>query len=348
MMMSSSDNTQAILWENDYLRLLDQRLLPQEVVYLDITDIYTAADAIRDMVVRGAPAIGITAAYAIVLAAARRYAEDVTNWQSLIEVDLEYLAASRPTAVNLFWAIERMRKRMQGIKANPVSELLEEAIAIHEEDIAANRKMGELGAALIDVNSGVLTHCNAGALATGGYGTALGVIRSAHAAGKLRQVYADETRPWLQGARLTAWELLQDHIPVDLIVEGAAAALMQSGAVDWFIVGSDRIAANGDVANKIGTYTGAILARHHGLKVMVVAPTSTIDMGVATGADIPIEARDGAEILSLAGQRIAAQGSGAWNPVFDITPASLVDVIVTEKGIVEQPDAAKMAALMAP
>ncbi|NNG13917.1 MAG: s-methyl-5-thioribose-1-phosphate isomerase, partial [Gammaproteobacteria bacterium] len=220
--MRSSNSTQAIFWENDHLRLLDQRLLPQEVFYLDITDVKVAADAIRDMVVRGAPAIGITAAYAIVLAATKRYAEDATNWKSLIEADLEYLAASRPTAVNLFWAIERMRQRMQAITANPVSMLLEEAVAIHEEDVAANRTMGELGAALIKANSGVLTHCNAGALATGGYGTALGVIRSASAAGKITQVYADETRPWLQGARLTAWELLQDNIPVKLIVDGAA------------------------------------------------------------------------------------------------------------------------------
>ena len=347
-MMTSSNNTQAIIWENDRLRLLDQRLLPQQVVYLDITDVKTAADAIRDMVVRGAPAIGITAAYSIVLAAGQRYAEDAKNWKTLIKADLDTLAASRPTAINLFWAIERMRQRISGIvSSSPVAELLEEAVAIHEEDVAANRKMGELGAALITANSGVLTHCNAGALATGGYGTALGVIRSASAAGKITQVYADETRPWLQGARLTAWELLQDNIPVNLIVEGAAAALMQSGAVQWFIVGSDRIAANGDVANKIGTYAGAILAKHHGLKVMVVAPTSTIDMSVPTGADIPIESRDGAEILSLDGQLVAAEGSGAWNPVFDVTPASLIDAIVTEKGVIEQPDTAKMAALMA-
>ena len=347
MTMTSSDNTKAIVWENDHLRLLDQRRLPQEVVYLDITDANMAASAIRDMVVRGAPAIGITAAYAIVLAAGEHYAGDAANWKARIEADLDALAAARPTAVNLFWAIARMRQCLQGLTDNPVPTLLAEAIAIHEEDIAANRKMGELGAALIDAHSGVLTHCNAGALATGGYGTALGVIRSAHAAGKLTQVYADETRPWLQGARLTAWELLEDHIPVNLIVDGAAAALMQSGAVQWFIVGSDRIAANGDVANKIGTYAGAILARHHGLKVMVVAPTSTIDMSIATGSDIPIETRDGTEILALQGQRVAAAGCGAWNPVFDVTPAALVDAIVTEKGVVEHPDAAKMAALMA-
>lgn len=345
--MNSSNKTAAIFWENDHLILLDQRLLPQQVVYLDITDVNAAADAIHDMVVRGAPAIGITAAYAIVMAARQRYAEDAANWQSLIEADLSTLAASRPTAVNLFWAIERMRQRMQGITGDPAAALLEAAVAIHEEDVAANRAMGELGAALIGAHSGVLTHCNAGALATGGYGTALGVIRSASAAGKITQVYADETRPWLQGARLTAWELMQDNIPVNLIVEGAAAALMQSGAVQWFIVGSDRIAANGDVANKIGTYAGAILAKYHGLKVMVVAPTSTIDMSVPTGADIPIESRNGAEILSLNGQSVAAPGSGAWNPVFDVTPAALVDAIVTEKGVVEQPDAVKMAALMA-
>lgn len=347
MTMTSSDNTKAIVWENDHLRLLDQRRLPQEVVYLDITDVNMAAAAIRDMVVRGAPAIGITAAYAIVLAAGQHYAGDAANWKARIEVDLDALAAARPTAVNLFWAIARMRQCLQGLTDNPVPALLAEAVAIHEEDIAANRKMGELGAALIDAHSGVLTHCNAGALATGGYGTALGVIRSAHAAGKLTQVYADETRPWLQGARLTAWELLEDHIPVNLIVDGAAAALMQSGAVQWFIVGSDRIAANGDVANKIGTYAGAILAKHHGLKVMVVAPTSTIDMSIATGTDIPIETRDGTEILALQGQQVAAAGCGAWNPVFDVTPAALVDAIVTEKGVVEHPDAAKMAALMA-
>lgn len=345
--MTARASTQSIFWENDHLILLDQRLLPQQVVYLDITDVNAAAAAIRDMVVRGAPAIGITAAYAIVLAAKSRYAEDTADWQQLIEADLATLAASRPTAVNLFWAIDRMRRCMQAISGNPATALLEEAVAIHEEDVAANKAMGELGAALIGADSGVLTHCNAGALATGGYGTALGVIRSASAAGKLSQVYADETRPWLQGARLTAWELMQDNIPVNLIVEGAAAALMQSGAVQWFIVGSDRIAANGDVANKIGTYAGAILAKYHGLKVMVVAPTSTIDMNVPTGADIPIESRNGAEILSLNGQPVAAPGSGAWNPVFDVTPAALVDAIVTEKGVVEQPDAAKMAALMA-
>jgi len=192
----------------------------------------------------------------------------------------------------------------------------------------------------------VLTHCNAGALATGGYGTALGVIRSAWAAGKLTQVFADETRPWLQGARLTAWELLQDDIPVTLVAEGAAAHLFKQGQVKWLIVGSDRIAANGDVANKIGTCTAAIVARHYGARVMVVAPTSTIDMSTASGSDIPIETREVQELLVCGGKTIAAEGAAAWNPVFDVTPAALVDAIVTEKGVVEQPDATKMAALM--
>jgi methylthioribose-1-phosphate isomerase len=295
------------------------------------------------MVVRGAPAIGITAAYAIVLAARQRYAESATDWRSLIESDLQQLAASRPTAVNLFWAIERMRHRLRDIEGDPVDTLLQEAKAIHAEDIAANLKMGEFGASLIDKGSSVLTHCNAGALATGGHGTALGVIRSAHADGKLANVYADETRPWLQGARLTAWELLQDQIPVTLVAEGAAAWLMKQGKVQWVIVGSDRIVANGDVANKIGTYSLAVLARQHGVRFMVAAPTSTIDMAINDGADIPIEQRDADELLCCGGQRIAAEGAGAWNPVFDVTPAELVDAIVTERGIIEKPDSTRLA-----
>jgi methylthioribose-1-phosphate isomerase len=206
--------------------------------------------------------------------------------------------------------------------------------------------MGELGAALIEEPCGILTHCNAGALATGGYGTALGVVRAARDAGKVERVYADETRPWLQGARLTAWEMVQEHIPVTLLSEGAAAHLMKLGKVKWIIVGSDRIAANGDVANKIGTYGLAVLARHHGVKFMVAAPTSTVDMSIATGDDIPIEERGANEVLCLAGQRVAAEGAEAWNPAFDVTPAELVDAIVTERGVVLAPDAEKMAALM--
>ena len=299
------------------------------------------------MVGRGAPAIGITAGYGVVVAARQRFIESQSDWKSLITQDMKVLAESRPTAVNLFWALERMQKRVDKLDGDPIESLLAEAKAIHEEDIAANRKMGELGASLIDSGSAVLTHCNAGALATGGYGTALGVIRSANAQNKLSQVYADETRPWLQGARLTAWELLQDNIPVTMIVEGAAAWLMKQGKVQWVIVGSDRIAANGDVANKIGTYSLSVLAKQHGVKFMVAAPTSTIDMNIAEGKDIPIETRATSEILSCGKIPIAAAGADAWNPVFDVTPAELVDAIVTERGIVESPAGRGMQELFA-
>jgi methylthioribose-1-phosphate isomerase len=231
--------------------------------------------------------------------------------------------------------------------ADVVAEMLAEARAIHEEDIAANQQMGELGAALIEEEGyGILTHCNTGSLATGGYGTALGVIRTAFAQKKISRVYADETRPWLQGSRLTAWELVKDQIPVTLLADGAAANLMKQGRVKWVVVGSDRIAANGDVANKIGTYSAAVAARYHGVKFMVVAPTSTVDMSLANGDLIPIEQRSPEEVLELGGQRIAAEGAEAWNPAFDITPAGLVDAIVTEKGVVLNPTAEKMAAMM--
>jgi len=240
-----------------------------------------------------------------------------------------------------------MRDCIRRIDGDPGDVLLAEAQTIHQRDIDANYHMGRLGAACIESPCAVLTHCNAGALATGGYGTALGVIRSAFAAGRIRQVFADETRPWLQGARLTAWELLQDGIPVTLVAEGAGAHLLRQGKVQWIIVGADRIAANGDVANKIGTYNLAVTARYHGVRFMVVAPSSTIDMNTTAGAAIPIEMRAEEELLCLQTQRIAAPGASAWNPVFDVTPAALVDVIVTEKGVVEAPDAAKMATLMA-
>ncbi len=242
-----------------------------------------------------------------------------------------------------------MRDVLNGLDddRDPVPALLAAAQRIHDEDIEANYKMGESGAALIEAPCAVMTHCNAGALATGGYGTALGVIRSGFQTGNIRQVFADETRPWLQGARLTAWELHHDGIPVSLVCEGAGAHLMKQGDVKWLIVGSDRIAANGDVANKIGTYHAAIAARHHGVKVMVVAPTSTVDMEVPNGEAIPIESRSEDELLALDGKRVAANGVGGWNPVFDVTPAALVDAIVTEKGVVLAPDAEKMAAMMA-
>ena len=338
-----------IAWRDGALALLDQRALPRTAVMRRYTDCAGVVDAIRTMVVRGAPAIGIAAAYAVVLAARQRYAESGATWRERIEADLDRLAASRPTAVNLGWAIERMRGAIDVVVAavDPEPVLLRIAHAMHAEDIAANRRMGELGAALIESRCEVLTHCNAGALATAGYGTALGVIRAAHAAGRIAHVFAGETRPWLQGARLTAWELVEAGIPVSLIADGAATWAMRQGNVRWVIVGADRIAANGDVANKIGTYSLAVSARHHGVRFMVVAPTSTIDPHCASGADIPIESRESDELLSHAGHRVAASGAGAWNPVFDVTPADLVDVLVTERGVVETPDRDRIARIFA-
>ncbi len=342
------DRIRAVEWKNERLVLIDQRRLPAASEYLSIDTPVAAADAIRQMVVRGAPAIGITAAYAVVLAARSRYLADSAGWKQSIEGDLQLLDAARPTAVNLRWAIERMRRRILSMPAgNPVAGLLDEAKAIHAEDIAANRRMGELGAALIEPGSGVLTHCNTGALATGGYGTALGVIRAGYASQRIIHVYADETRPWLQGARLTMWELVQEGIPATLIADSAAAFLMKQGKVKWVIVGADRIAANGDTANKIGTYMTAVAARHHGVKFMVVAPTSTVDLNTPDGNAIPIETRSEAEVLGCGAERMAPEGAGAWNPAFDITPAELIDAIVTEKGVVERPDRKKLAAMMA-
>jgi methylthioribose-1-phosphate isomerase len=342
----ADEKIRPIVWEDNALKLLDQRILPARYEYITLTDAQSTAQAITDMVVRGAPAIGITAAYGVVLAARARYAENPATWKESIEQDLAVLAASRPTAVNLFWALERMRGLIAGLEGDPVEALLAEASRIHEDDIAANRRMGKLGADLIDGPCAVLTHCNAGALATGGYGTALGVIRAAHAAGKVDHVFADETRPWMQGARLTAWEMVQEGIPVTLEADGAAAWLMRQGKIRWVIVGSDRIAGNGDVANKIGTYALAVAARHHGVKFMVVAPTSTIDMSLSSGREIPIETRAADELLNAGGSRVAADGALAWNPVFDVTPADLVDAIVTERGVVRNPTTEKMQALM--
>jgi len=345
-MPTPTDSIRAIRWENDHLTLLDQRVLPLTESYLDFHDAPGVAEAIRNMVVRGAPAIGITAAYGVVLAARKHFAQIPQQWRAALAKDITVLAESRPTAVNLFWALERMRRALENSSdADAMQALLHEAVAIHDEDIAANFAMGEFGAGLVTEQCSVLTHCNTGSLATGGYGTALGVIRSAYRQGKITQVFADETRPWLQGARLTAWELVKDNIPVKLIAEGAAASLMRSEKPGWVIVGSDRIAANGDVANKIGTYSLAVLARQHGVKFMVAAPTSTIDMDIASGEDIPIEYRGEEELLHLGGMRIAAEGAHAWNPVFDVTPAELVDAIVTENGVVLSPTREKMSAL---
>jgi methylthioribose-1-phosphate isomerase len=341
------DRVRAIVWRKDILELLDQRRLPGETCYQRLTTAAEVAQAIRDMVVRGAPAIGIAAAYGTVLAAKARQAENPDCWRTLMVADLAQLAAARPTAVNLVWALRRMERVIAEAGGAPVERLLAEARAIHAEDLAANRRMGELGAALLGERGAVLTHCNTGSLATGGYGTALGVIRRGYERGLIERVYADETRPWLQGARLTAWELVQDSIPVTLLADGAAAALLRQGEVRWAIVGADRVAANGDVANKIGTYHLAVAARYHGVKFMVVAPTSTMDMTIASGAEIPIEQRAAEELLTLGGQPVAAVGAEVWNPSFDITPAVLVDALVTERGVVLAPDAEKMARLMA-
>lgn len=343
------DHVRAVEWRDDHVRLLDQRRLPRDVAYLDLHTAADVAAAIRDMVVRGAPAIGIAAAYGAVLAAGARYREDAAHWRRSVQTDLDALNAARPTAVNLMWAIARMRALIERAgNGDPTPLMLAEAQRIHAEDVAANHRMGELGAGLIENDSHVLTHCNTGSLATGGFGTALGVIRAGMAAGRIAMVYAGETRPWLQGARLTAWELTQDGIPATLITDSAAAHLMHQGKLKWVIVGADRVAANGDVANKIGTYQLAISARHHGVKFMVVAPTSTIDLHTASGADIAIENRDEGEVLSFHGARHTPANLRAWNPAFDVTPATLIDALVTERGVVLEPDAEKIRRLMAP
>jgi methylthioribose-1-phosphate isomerase len=343
----SFDRIRAVEWRDNRLRFLDQRVLPAREEYLHVETVADCAQAIRQMVVRGAPAIGIAAAYGVVLAASERLRKDRKNWKRAIDSDLVMLNEARPTAVNLAWAIARMREAIVGASEHdPVAALLAVAKHIHEEDIAANRAMGRYGAELIMPGSSVLTHCNTGALATGGYGTALGVVRAGAASGRIVHTYANETRPWLQGARLTVWELLQEKIPVTLIADSAAAYLMQQGKVQWAIVGADRVAANGDVANKIGTYMVALAARHHGVRFMVVAPTSTIDMGTQSGEAIPIEQRPADEVVAYGAQRIAPAGAVAWNPAFDVTPAALIDALVTERGVVRTPNPEKLAALM--
>lgn len=324
------ESVRPLRWQGDALELLDQRQLPHSINWVRCTDADSVVEAIRALVVRGAPAIGIAAAYGAVLA----------SRGSEFEAAMARLRAARPTAVNLMWALDRMQSlAAQG--ASP-ERLLGEARTIEAEDLAANRAMGEAGASLLEAGCGVLTHCNTGALATAGFGTALGVIRAGVAAGRIQRVFAGETRPWLQGARLTTWELQQDGIAATLITDSAAAALMRSGAVQWVIVGADRIAANGDVANKIGTYALAIAARYHGVRFMVVAPASTVDLQTASGDDIKIELREQAEVLGCGGSRTAPEGITAWNPVFDITPAALVDALVTERGVLMKPDAEGM------
>lgn len=338
------DRIRPIRWTGAALELLDQRKLPFVVEYLACTTSDEVAAAIHDLAVRGAPAIGIAAAWGVVLGSREVMAATPAEALEKLEPALQRLNDARPTAVNLAWALARMRAALRTAGSDWRGVLELEALAIAEEDLAANRHMGELGAALIGQGSGVLTHCNTGSLATAGFGTALGVIRAGVAQGRIGKVYAGETRPWQQGARLTAWELQQDGIPATLIADSAASHLMKTGAVQWVVVGADRICANGDTANKIGTYQLAIAARHHGAKFMVVAPSSTVDMATPNGDAIHIEERDPAELLGIGGTRIVAEGVAAWNPVFDVTPAALIDAIVTEKGVIEQPDEGRMRA----
>ncbi len=346
----AAEKVKAIEWKGGRLHLLDQRKLPLETLWHGYDSAAEVAAAIRDMIVRGAPAIGISAAYGLVLGLRARLAEG-GDWRAALEADFALLADSRPTAVNLFWALNQMRERLDRLKPgeNPLAAAEAQAASIHASDREANLTMAQFGVDLIRKHQGnpqnLLTHCNTGALATGGFGTALGVIRAAHLEGLVECVYADETRPWLQGSRLTAWELAGEGIPVTLNADSAAAHLMKMRGITWVIVGADRITANGDVANKIGTYQLAVLAMHHGVRFMVVAPSSTIDMELESGEDIPIEERAGHELLEVNGQRFAADVE-AFNPVFDVTPADLIDAIVTEKGVVERPNAAKLAALM--
>ncbi|HTN53328.1 MAG TPA: S-methyl-5-thioribose-1-phosphate isomerase [Anaeromyxobacter sp.] len=313
----------------DLVRLLDQRRLPAEEAWLELSTAEQVAIAIRDLAVRGAPAIGVAAAYAVAVEARR--GADVSRLREAAE----RLARVRPTAVNLAWAVRRISRRI-GLGA---AEILAEAHAIRDEDEAACRRIGALGAPLLPPRARVLTHCNAGALATAGFGTALGVIRAAVEGGNPVSVFADETRPFLQGARLTAWELHRDGIPVTLLTDGMAGWLMARGEIACVVVGADRIAANGDVANKSGTYARAVLAAHHALPFYVAAPWSTVDLETPTGAAIPIEERGAAEVVTLAGQRIAPEGVPARYPAFDVTPAALVTAIVTERGVVRAPHA---------
>jgi methylthioribose-1-phosphate isomerase len=317
-----AEAVEPIRWKGDRLELLDQRLLPDKTVYVICRTAEEVANAIKDMVVRGAPAIGCAAAFGVVLGKGNEQAYEV-------------LAKSRPTAVNLFWALERMKK---------AKDLEKEALAIFAEDLAANREIGRLGAGLIRERARVMTHCNTGALATAGYGTALGVIRSSKDKGI--SVIANETRPYLQGARLTAWELVQEGIPCTLITDSMAGHLMSRGEVDVVVVGADRIAANGDVVNKIGTYALAVLAKRHGIPFYVAAPLSTFDLEIPDGSHIPIEERPAEEVTGYRGTRWAPEGVRVRNPAFDVTPAELVTGIVCEKGIVLAPDRAKIQALI--
>jgi methylthioribose-1-phosphate isomerase len=333
-----------VKWTDEGVKMLDQRLLPTEEKWLILRSFDEVADSIKDMVVRGAPAIGVSAAYGIALGAKNFVGTNIDDLEDELDYICDVMGKTRPTAVNLFWAIERMKRTFQKAKSEgkTISEikqiLLEDAKAIHDEDIESQRLIAQFGGDLIENDSTVLTHCNAGALATGGvWGTALGVIRGAKKQGKIVSVIADETRPYLQGARLTAWELLKDEIPVTLITDNMSGHLMKNGRVQAVVVGSDRIAANGDVANKIGTYMVAVLAKQHGIPFYVAAPLSTVDLNCPTGEEIPIEERDIKEITHLRDIRLAPEGISVNNYAFDVTPHEFVTAIITEKGVARAP-----------
>jgi methylthioribose-1-phosphate isomerase len=336
-------------WTDAGIRFIDQTKLPTEETYVTCRTYAEVADAIRTMIVRGAPAIGVAAAMGVALGVRDSQATDYAELEREFDGICEVLAATRPTAVNLFWAIRRMRQKFEQVGGRPIpriqQELVTEAQRMLVEDIAANEAMGRHGAVLLPASGGVLTHCNAGALATCGYGTALGVIRAAMESGKKLHVFADETRPFLQGSRLTAWELMKDHIPTTLISDNMAGAMMQQGKIDAVIVGADRIAANGDVANKIGTYTVAVLAKEHRIPFYVAAPFSTVDMETPDGSRIPIEQRSSREVTHLAGKQIAPDGVIVENPAFDVTPNAYVTAIITERGIARMPYAESLREL---
>jgi methylthioribose-1-phosphate isomerase len=342
-----------LYWEKGRLFLLDQRLLPGKIRYLECGTAKDVAKTIKEMVVRGAPAIGISAAFGMVLAARELNAAGLgpAEMRERLEKSAETLRNARPTAVNLHWALRRMVRRIEGAAGASTEEVMaaleEEALALLDEDISANRRIGAFGEPLIPDGASILTHCNAGALATAGYGTALGVIRAAAAAGKRLHVYVDETRPLLQGARLTALELHHEKIPATLVTDSCAGYLMAAGKVDLVITGADRIAANGDTANKIGTYTLAVLAQRHGIPFYIAAPCSTVDLSVKDGGGIVIEERDPAEVTMFNGQAIAPAGIDALNPAFDVTPAGLISAIITERGVLQRPGRTGLANLMA-
>jgi methylthioribose-1-phosphate isomerase len=332
---------QTLEWTDSGVRFIDQTKLPTEEAYVTCKTYEQVADAIRNMVVRGAPAIGVAAAMGIALGVKKSKAETVAELKPEFDKICDVLGKTRPTAVNLFWAIRRMREKFELLRVRPLPQvkqaLVEEAKRMHAEDIAGNQAMGCHGATLMPASGGVLTHCNAGALATCGYGTALGVIRAAVEQGKNIHVYADETRPFLQGSRLTAWELMKDGIPTTVISDNMAGAMMKQGKVSAIVVGADRIAANGDVANKIGTYTLAVLAKEHGIPFYVTAPSSTVDLDTPDGTRIPIEQRNPREVTHIAGKQMVPDGAEVENPAFDVTPAKYVSAIVTEKGIARAP-----------